>query len=115
MNNINEIIDLLRECKIQFNYLNEKFGKTGTTYAMLARIDHVINEYETANGLNIPDVTIRPNWLFVFEEMDILTTYNKDSKLQAVKDLFNIARARGMDETFGLRWCKKYVEFHNNK
>jgi len=113
MDNTYELIELLRECKIQFKYLNEKFKETGTTNAMLARIDRVINEYETANGLNLPDVTLRPDWLFVFEEMDILTTFNKVSKLQAVKDLFHIARERGVDETFGLKWCKKYIEFNS--
>lgn len=36
-------IELLQECKIQLEYLNEKFGQTGTTNALLAKIDKKLN------------------------------------------------------------------------
>ena len=31
--------DLLRECRLQLEYLNEKFKETGTTNALLTKID----------------------------------------------------------------------------
>lgn len=31
--------ELLQECKLQLEYLNEKFGQTGTTNALIAKID----------------------------------------------------------------------------
>lgn len=36
--------EILQECKLQLEYLNEKFGKTGTTNALLAKIDLVLSE-----------------------------------------------------------------------
>ena len=36
-------IELLQECKLQFEYLNEKFGKTGTTNAMIGKIGKALN------------------------------------------------------------------------
>ena len=35
--------DLLRECKLQLEYLNEKFKETGTTNALLTKIDAQLN------------------------------------------------------------------------
>lgn len=32
-------IGLLQECKLQLEYLNEKFGETGTTNALITKID----------------------------------------------------------------------------
>lgn len=36
--NLNDAIDLLDECRLQFEYLSNKFGKTGTTENVLARL-----------------------------------------------------------------------------
>lgn len=36
--NLNDAIDLLDECRLQLEYLNGKFGKTGTTENILGRI-----------------------------------------------------------------------------
>lgn len=37
-------IDLLLECKLQLEYLNEKFGETGTTNALLSKIENRLND-----------------------------------------------------------------------
>jgi hypothetical protein len=37
-------IELLQECKLQLEYLNEKFGETGTTNALLTKIDVVLRQ-----------------------------------------------------------------------
>ena len=34
----NEQQDLLNECEIQLEYLNQKFGETGTTNALLSKL-----------------------------------------------------------------------------
>ncbi len=36
--------ELLQECKLQLEYLNEKFGETGTTNALLTKIDVVLRQ-----------------------------------------------------------------------
>lgn len=36
--------ELLQECKLQLEYLNEKFGETGTTNALLTKIDAVLRQ-----------------------------------------------------------------------
>ena len=36
--------NLLTECKLQFEYLNEKFGETGTTECLISRIDGVLSQ-----------------------------------------------------------------------
>jgi len=36
--------ELLQECKLQLKYLNEKFGETGTTNALLTKIDAVLRQ-----------------------------------------------------------------------
>ena len=35
--------ELLQECKLQLEYLNEKFGETGTTNALLSKINRKIS------------------------------------------------------------------------
>ena len=39
-------VELLQECKLQLEYLNEKFGKTGTTNSLIAKIDALSKIYE---------------------------------------------------------------------
>jgi hypothetical protein len=34
---------ILQECKIQLEYLNEKFGETGTTNALLPKINNALS------------------------------------------------------------------------
>lgn len=36
--------ELLQECKLQLEYLNEKFGETGTTNRLLTKIDAVLRQ-----------------------------------------------------------------------
>ena len=36
--------ELLQECKIQLEYLNDKFGETGTTNALLTKLDAVLRQ-----------------------------------------------------------------------
>jgi len=36
--------ELLQECKLQLEYLNEKFGETGTTNALLTKINAVLRQ-----------------------------------------------------------------------
>lgn len=38
------IRELLTECKLQLEYLNEKFGETGTTNSVLSKIKAAIKE-----------------------------------------------------------------------
>ena len=40
-----ELIDVLRECKLQLEYLNQKFPETGTTNSVLAKADAVLAKY----------------------------------------------------------------------
>lgn len=44
--------DLLRECRLQLEYLNEKFQETGTTNALLVKIN-----------LALLDMPIREEWV----------------------------------------------------
>lgn len=46
-NNLDEHIDLLMECKIQLEYLNEKFGETGTTNSLIAKIDLLLDKNDS--------------------------------------------------------------------
>lgn len=39
-----EMLDLLKECKLQLEYLNEKFTETGTTNSLLSKIEHLIKK-----------------------------------------------------------------------
>ena len=43
---MSEQMQLLLECKLQLEYLNEKFGKTGTTNALLSKIDSHVKKEE---------------------------------------------------------------------
>lgn len=36
--------ELLQECKLQLEYLNEKFGETGTTNSLLKKLDIVLSQ-----------------------------------------------------------------------
>lgn len=36
--------ELLQECKLQLEYLNEKFGETGTTNALLTKLDAALRK-----------------------------------------------------------------------
>ena len=38
--------ELLQECKLQLEYLNEKFGKTGTTNALLSKLNRTLKTTE---------------------------------------------------------------------
>lgn len=38
--------ELLLECKLQLEYLNEKFGETGTTNALISKINNKLNDKE---------------------------------------------------------------------
>ena len=44
--NMEELIETLRECRAQLTYLNEKFPETGTTNAVLAKVDNVLNNHK---------------------------------------------------------------------
>ena len=44
-----ELIDVIRECKLQLEYLNQKFPQTGTTNSVLSRVDTVIAKYESTH------------------------------------------------------------------
>ena len=41
---IKSATNLLVECKLQLQYLNEKFGETGTTNAIIAKIEYFIQK-----------------------------------------------------------------------
>ena len=34
-----ELLEMLKECKLQLEYLNEKFAETGTTNSLLSKIE----------------------------------------------------------------------------
>lgn len=39
-----EMLGMLKECKLQLEYLNEKFTETGTTNSLLSKIELLIKE-----------------------------------------------------------------------
>ena len=39
-------VELLQECKLQLEFLNKKFGETGTTNSLIAKIDDLSKIYE---------------------------------------------------------------------
>jgi hypothetical protein len=41
-----KLIDLLRECKLQLEYLNQKFQETGTATGLLGKINFTLNLYD---------------------------------------------------------------------
>jgi formylmethanofuran dehydrogenase subunit B len=43
---IDEVLDVLADAKLQIVYLHEKFGKTGTGEATLARLESVLAKFE---------------------------------------------------------------------
>lgn len=40
-----ELIEMLMDCRAQLEYLNKKFPETGTTNAMLVKIDAVLAKH----------------------------------------------------------------------
>lgn len=44
-----ETSELLQECKLQLKYINEKFEQTGTTNAVLAKIDKKLNQLKVGS------------------------------------------------------------------
>ena len=42
--------DLLQECKLQLEYLNQKFGETGTTNSLLSRIETALQHSDSKNN-----------------------------------------------------------------
>jgi len=44
MTDSEKLRELLEECKLQLEYLNEKFGNTGTTNALLVKIEFALAE-----------------------------------------------------------------------
>lgn len=53
MNN-QKATELLRECKLQLEYLNEKFPQTGTTNSLLAKINSFLAGTENESTDNRP-------------------------------------------------------------
>jgi hypothetical protein len=43
-NDNTELIDLLGECKLQLEYLNNKFQETGTSNSLISRIEIILNK-----------------------------------------------------------------------
>lgn len=39
-----EMLEMLKECKLQLEYLNEKFTETGTTNSLLSKIESLIKQ-----------------------------------------------------------------------
>lgn len=58
--------ELLQECKLQLEYLNEKFGETGTTNALLTKLDAVLRQ---------PDVSGRSELLLAFAKYAMPDNY----------------------------------------
>ncbi len=42
-----ETVELLQECILQLEYLNEKFGETGTTNKLLSRLNTFANDIQS--------------------------------------------------------------------
>jgi hypothetical protein len=116
-----DLLDLLDECRLQLEYLNGKFGETGTSNALLSRINSQLKESDKYRldvmKRNMPDLTTRPDWLSVFEEQEIVAVFDSGNKLRAVKNLLDIARDRGVvsengtdADSYGLLWCKLYLD-----
>ena len=45
-------LELLRECRLQLEYLNGKFGETGTTNSLLSKIDAEISRIDNCTHGN---------------------------------------------------------------
>lgn len=43
-NKYTETLNMLKECKLQLEYLNEKFTETGTTNSLLSKIEQLIKQ-----------------------------------------------------------------------
>lgn len=43
--------ELLQECKLQLEYLNEKFGETGTTNSLLTKIDAALQQNDVSGSV----------------------------------------------------------------
>lgn len=39
-----KLLEMLKECKLQLEYLNEKFTETGTTNSLLSKIESLIKQ-----------------------------------------------------------------------
>lgn len=63
-----ETSELLQECKIQLEYLNEKFGQTGTTNALLAKIDKKLNRLEM-KPLTPEQIKSVISWMNTWEQL----------------------------------------------
>lgn len=80
-------IELLRECKIQLEYLNEKFGETGTTNSLLSKIN---------NALDVADSVKKPfsEPLFVFGGT---LTKKQEFMLNYLKENSNYANGKAVE------------------
>jgi hypothetical protein len=65
-----ETLELLQECKLQLEYLNEKFGQTGTTNSLLAKIDKKINQ---PRGYSKRELLLHrmSDWLMINTPLDV--------------------------------------------
>ena len=65
-----ETSELLQECKLQLEYLNEKFGQTGTTNSLLAKIDKKLNQPKGYSKRELLICRMR-DWLMINTSLDV--------------------------------------------
>jgi hypothetical protein len=105
-------LDLLQECRNQLVYLNEKFGETLTSNALIDKLTLAISTADKQRVLNPePSLQFRPQWLTPAKEQQILEMYKQGLRLQAVKELWNLAKKLADNDFYGLKWSKDYLDF----
>lgn len=84
--------NLLRECLIQLQYLNDKFGQTGTTNSLINRIESGLSKYPTDSGRSQQP---KPWDMGAFEQL--LYIYDKtNSMIKSPDERFVIETATGL-------------------
>lgn len=69
--------ELLYECKLQLEYLNQKFGETGTTNALLSKITTALN----SDDINDSDIVFKDNvnmLNYPHKQLDMFKDFEKD-------------------------------------
>lgn len=93
------IIDVLREAKLQLEYLNQKFPETGTTNSVLSRIDKILIEGigELSDGYHTY------NELYEFRKMYNAALFNE----WAVRGMYEVHKSKKHhdgEDCFGGGW-----------
>lgn len=90
-----ENFELLQECKLQLEYLNEKFGETGTTNSLLSKLNQALHK-PVVSGKRLIDI--------VEQEIKYAPTIAMKNHLQRILEA---ASASGeVDKTVSVGVCE---------